>query len=70
MMGWENYLVIAGAVGLADYLQNPEAFEALVSSFAEFSIQQEPVPNAVGATEAKGELAEGRDSVGIDLSSF
>jgi hypothetical protein len=67
MTEWENYLIIAGAVGLADYLQSPESFEGLVSSLADFASQQEHAPNAVGATEAKGELVQGRDSEGIAL---
>ena len=70
MIGLERYLIIAGPVGLADYLQSPEAFEGLISLLADSASQQEPSPNAVGATEVKGKLVEGRDSGGIDLSSF
>ena len=66
----ERYLIIAGPVGLADYLQSPEAFEGLISLLEDFANRQEPAPNAVGASEAKAELAEARDYGGIDLSSF
>jgi DNA-binding response OmpR family regulator len=56
-----HFILIAGRVGLDDYLQRPEDFEELILLLSMHSTSQMPAPNAVCAAEVKDGIAETQD---------
>ncbi len=61
-MNLERYVLIAEAVALADYLENPECFEDLVLLCATHSMSTKLAPNADASLGTINATVGGRDS--------